>query len=280
MLSESVSPTQAPLLEALQTARTPQEFADAGKPLLLVLADQAQECDLRASILWGYLKGKIWGKGWNATNVPTREQYLLEIGEEALAIDVPDPFKIVPPPSAEGMAYGEGVILLVEHFRKQSEAFMEHWPKRDKTFTRDSATPASAPPQPAATACAESAYATPQPAATACSEPDPGPPHHTATACSDSAVSTLPQAGTVAPGGLIVASQVDSSGVHVRPSALAATTVADLTAISTPASTVALQGSPSGLHIEPSALAATAPADLNPIPTDRELPTTRKRKRD
>jgi len=84
-LSESVttlSPAQAPLLEALQIARTPQEFADAGKPLLLALADQAQECDLRASVLWGYLEGKIWGGRWNATNVPSRAEYLLELGED------------------------------------------------------------------------------------------------------------------------------------------------------------------------------------------------------
>ena len=44
-------PTQAHLFDALQSARTPEEYAVAGKAILLALADQAIESDFRASCL-------------------------------------------------------------------------------------------------------------------------------------------------------------------------------------------------------------------------------------
>lgn len=73
------------LLRPLQNASTPEEFATTGGHILTWLVDRGTALDLRASVLWDYLRPKIWRPD-EATPpaTPSQNEYLASLGPDVV----------------------------------------------------------------------------------------------------------------------------------------------------------------------------------------------------
>lgn len=71
----------------LAAAKTPLEFAEAGRVLLWGLADAGAALEVRASTIWEYVKTRVWPAEPSSSAVapaglPTEEEYLRSLGRE------------------------------------------------------------------------------------------------------------------------------------------------------------------------------------------------------